>query len=71
MREIRRGGVEVQERMVSHISMGETPGRVEDPTVRKTVRTEGEEASHESFLEFSRTKTLKYAKTTRAEDSNR
>jgi len=56
--------------MVSHICMGETPYVPKDPTVRKTVRTEGEEANHESFLGDVRTKTLKYAKTTWAEDLN-
>lgn len=46
------GGVEVQERMVSFIGMGETPFRTEDPRARETVRVKGVEASHEELPRF-------------------
>jgi hypothetical protein len=35
--------------MVSFIGMGETPLETEDPRACKTVRAEGEEASHEEL----------------------
>lgn len=65
-----QGGVEVQERM--QLVMETLPGwfETEDPIAWGDPRAKGEEVSHK-LPRFSKRKTLKHTKTTKAENKGR